>query len=291
MPTSSPTWSSHPAPLATTWQAVADLGRQLADASRLHVPTETFLDYAFGGLDDELLEGLHGAHLAACPSCSHGREIYRRERPEDPALLMSVPEFSRFEPRIEQYQLTSDAASQLREFISGSSEPLIIVAGEANPAVYNHDLAECLRRRAMLALESHGFVPQIVCGPAMGLSEEVETPADALLPGLAEEGMIKLFVARRRQRLHFRVSGDELVYTEAYHEAGNPADRKGYWYTSAPIARLFKRRFQTILDAGAAIPATRGDFVYLSMDRIRELQAESGDFDSLTREQLISRNC
>jgi hypothetical protein len=108
----------------------------------------------------------------------------------------------------------------------------------------------------------------------MGLDEGIRTSEDTIFPRLAKEGAIRLYVTQHRQRLHFRVSGEDSVYTEEYHEAGNPGDRRGYWYEeSRPIASLFRRRFQAILAAGIARPAKRDDFVFLPMETIRKNRA------------------
>jgi hypothetical protein len=267
---------------------MARLVRDLTESGREHVPTQVMLDYAYGGLDDDLLTALYGSHLSRCPGCSRGVEIYRRQRPKDPARVHEVPEFSHVVPADATYRLTpEEAGGRLRSFILESSGPLLIVAGEANPAVYNRALGDALRERAWSARRAGDPIPQVICGPAMGLDEEIKTPSETLLPALAEEGAIQLYASRSRQPLHFRVSGQGSVYTEEYHEAGNPADRHGYRYRSRPIADLFRRRFQAILDAGLARPAGRSGFVYLSMDTIRRLQSRLPQgFDALTAEDL-----
>jgi hypothetical protein len=123
----------------------------------------------------------------------------------------------------------------------------------------------------------------------MGLDEKIRTSADTIFPSLAEEGAIRLYMTEHRQRLHFRVSGESSVYTEEYHEAGNPGDRRGYWYESRPIASLFQRRFQAILAAGIARPAKRDDFVFFPMDTIRKIEQRVGDkFNFMTGRELAA---
>jgi hypothetical protein len=246
------------------------------------------LDYAYGGLDDELLDALYGSHKQSCPTCSAGVDLYRRQRPSDPALLTEVPEFSHCIRAEQKYQLNPEQAGErLRSFIAAESGSLLIVAGEANPAVYNRELGEVLLQRSLAARRVGAPIPRVICGPVMGLDEQVRTPAETVFPALAEQGAIELFVPKHRQALHFRVSGDERVYTEKYHAAGNVGDRLGYWYQSRPIADLFRRRFEAILEAGLARPAGREDFVYLSMDDIRRIESlKNPPFDLMTAEQL-----
>jgi hypothetical protein len=269
------------------WPFAPHWARELTEAARRHVPTQIMLDYAYGGLDDELLDVLYGSHIRSCASCAAGREVYRRQRPADPAQLSEVPEFSHYEPEEQTYPLPKEAGERLRRFIAADSGSLLIVAGEANPAVYNRDLAEVLRQRSRDARRVGASVPKIICGPAMGLDEEIKTAADTIFPLLAEERAIELFVALHRQAFHFRVSGEEFVYTEQYHAAGNPGDRQGYWYRSRPIADLFRRRFESILQAGLARPARREDFVYLQMATIGCIERQHPRFDEMIAEELV----
>lgn len=272
------------------WPFASQWARELTETGRLHIPTHVMLDYAYGGLDDELLDALYGSHIRSCASCAAGVHVYRRQRPSDPALLNQVPEFSHCGLTEQTYQLKpEEAGERLRSFIAAESGSLLIVAGEANPAVYNPDLGEVLLQRSRAARRIGAPIPRVICGPAMGLDEQVRTPAETVFPALAEQGAIELFVPRHRQVLHFRVSGDECVYTEKYHEAGNTGDRRGYWYRSRPIADLFRRRFDAILNAGLARPAGREDFVYLSMDTIRCIETRKNPpFDQMTAEQLAT---
>src|SRR5689334_10154812 len=264
----------------------SNLMRELADEGQRHIPTRAMLDFAFGGLDDELMEILYGDHLGSCASCARGLELYRRQRPAEPARLMEVPELSHCEVTDQVYRLEpGEAGLRLRQFIADGSGALLIVAGEANPAVYDAELATVLRVRAEAAKRTGDPIPQVICGPAIGLDEKVLTPADTVLPALADEKLIQLYAAKRRQKLHFRISGEADVYTEEYHQAGNPSDRHGYWYKSPSIAGLFRRRFEAILKAGLAREAERRDFVFLPMDRIRQIQA-THPFDHLTAEDL-----
>lgn len=264
--------------------------RELLESGRGHIPTQVMLDYVYGIFDDELLDALFGGHLGSCPRCSKGVEVYRRQRPVEPARLTDVPEFSHWRPVDHTYQLTpEEAGKRLQTFISEGTGPLLIVAGEANPAVYSPELADVLRERADIATRAGDPLPQVICGPAIGLDEKIQSPDQAVLPTLAEEGVISLCIAQHRQRLHFRVSGEDSVYTEEYHEAGNPGDRHGYWYKSRPIAGLFKRRFQALLTSGLAQQARRTGFVYLTMDRIRQIQSLEGErFDRMTAEELAA---
>jgi hypothetical protein len=263
------------------------LGRRAATAGPNHVPTGAMFDFAYGGLDEELLFALYGDHIRSCDKCAQAVEVYARKRPSDPARLFEVPEFSRSCPETRTYALPREAGARLKEFIAQGSGSLLIVAGEANPAVYTPDLGDALRLRTERSRRTGDPIPQVICGPAIGLDDQIRTPAETIFPDLAEEGAIRLFKTETRQRLHFRVSGETSVYTEVYHEAGNPGDRCGYWYESRPIANLFRRRFQAILAAGFAVPATRGDFEYFRMDVIRAIEQQVGDaFNSMTGKEL-----
>jgi len=275
---------------ANAYELASRLTRKLIDAGKDHVPTSTMLDYAFGGYDDELLEAFHGQHLATCESCRRGRDVYRRQRPSDPARLFEVPEFGRQAKEDETYELSpSEAGNRLQEFVAESSGELLIVAGEANPAVYDPPLAAVLKERALACRKAGGPVPQVICGPAMGLNGEIREPSETVLPALAEEGLVELYISQHRQKLHFRISGEDRVYTEEYHEAGRAGERHGYWYRSRPIADLFRRRFQALLKAGLARPAQRDEFVYLSMAKIGAIQEKAGErFDAMTAEELTS---
>lgn len=266
---------------------VSRLGRQDAGAKPSHVPTGAMFDFAYGGLDEELLFALYGDHIRSCENCSQAVEVYARKRPSDPARLFEVPEFAFCRYETITYPLPKEAGARLKSYITHSSGPLLVVAGEANPAVYTPDLGDAIRRRTELSRRTGDPIPQVICGPAMGLDDEIRTPEETIFPTLAEEGAIRLYVTQHRQRLHFRVSGESSVYTEVYHEAGNPGDRCGFWYESQPIANLFRRRFQAILAAGIARPATRDDFVYFPMSTIREIEQRVGDdFNSMTAKEL-----
>lgn len=266
------------------------LERKAALSRAGHIPTIVMLDFSYGGLDDELLSALYGDHIDSCSCCSRAVDVYRRQRPSDPARLYEVPEFSACQHVSTTYPLTpEEAGARLKNYLSTGSGALLIVAGEANPAVYTPELGEVLRQRSVVARRTGEAVPQVICGPAMGLNNEVRTPAETVFPKLAEEGAIQLYITCHRQRLHFRVSGENSVYTEEYHAAGNPGDRRGYWYESRPIANLFRRRFQAILAAELARPAKREDFVYLPMETIRQLEHKVGErFDSMTAEDLAA---
>jgi hypothetical protein len=273
---------------AQGWLSISTLANDLKRTQQIHVPTQVMLDYAYGGLDDELLKALYGNHIRSCPSCQEGVEVYGRQRPSDPARLGEVPEFSFATPVSESYCLTpKEAGKRFRDFLARDSGPLWIVAGEANPEVYDAETGATILRRARLARAAGAGIPRIICGPVMGLNEQIRRPEDTILPCLAEDGAIQLYQARHRQCFHFRVSGTDSVYAEEYHEAGNPGDRHGYWYRSRSVAALFRRRFDAILQAGLAQEAAREDFVYLPMEKIREIQrAEGACFDRMTSEQL-----
>ena len=101
----------------------------------------------------------------------------------------------------------------------------------------------------------------------MGLAGDIASPEDAILPALAAEGYIDLYVSRSRQRLHFRVTGDEFVYTEEYHRAGDGGPRNGFWYRSRPIANLFRRRFDATLCAGLVFSLLGDVFLMLPSNR------------------------
>ena len=275
---------SYPSP----WSA-SHLGSRSVEAKSGHVPTGAMFDFAYGGLDRELLLALYGNHIRACANCSQAIEVYARKRPSDPAMLFEVPEFSGCQFETTTYPLPREAGTRLKAYISEGSGPLLIVAGEANPAVYTPDLGDALRARTELSRRRGDSIPQVICGPAMGLDQEIGTPEETLFPALAEEGVIRLYGTQHRQRLHFRVSGENSVYTEVYHEAGNPGDRRGFWYESRPIANLFRRRFHAILAAGIARPATRADFVYFPMETIRKIEQRVGDrFNSMTVGELTA---
>lgn len=273
---------------AQGWLSISTLANSLKKSQQLHVPTQAMLDYAYGGLDDELLEALYGHHIQSCPSCREGVEVYRRQRPSDPARLNEVPEFSFATPVSETYGLTpKEAGRRFREFLARDSGALWIVAGEANPEVYDAETGEAIFRRSRLARAAGVGVPQIICGPAMGLNEQIRRPEDTVLPCLAQDGAIRLYQARHRQCFHFRVSGTNSVYAEEYHEAGNPGDRRGYWYESKSVAALFRRRFNAIIQAGLAREAGQEDFVFFPMEKIREIQRLEGNrFDEMTVEHL-----
>lgn len=274
--------------LENPWTALR-LGRRAATPRPDHVPTGAMFDFAYGGLDRPLLFALYGDHIRACGTCAQAVEVYERKRPSDPAKLFEVPEFSGSRPESRTYALPREAGARLKEFITQSSGPLLIVAGEANPAVYTSDLGDALRQRTERSRRTGDPIPQVICGPAIGLDDQIRTPAETIFPELAEEGAIRLFKTETRQRLHFRVSGETSVYTEVYHEAGNPGDRCGYWYESRPIANLFRRRFQAILAAKLAVPAKREEFAYLRMDDIRKIEQRVGDgFNSMTAKDLIA---
>lgn len=268
---------------------VSRLGRHAAGAKPGHVPTGAMFDFAYGGLDEELLFALYGDHIRSCDKCSQAVEVYARKRPSDPARLFEVPELSLSHYETTTYPLPKEAGARLKAYITEGSGPLLVVAGEANPAVYTSDLGDAIRRRTELSRRKGGPVPQVICGPAMGLDGGIRTSDDAIFPRLAEEGAIRLYVTEHRQRLHFRVSGESSVYTEEYHEAGNPGDRRGYWYESRSIASLFRRRFQAILAAGIARPAKRDDFVFFPMDTIRKIEQRVGDkFNTMTGRELAA---
>ncbi|HEY3566882.1 MAG TPA: hypothetical protein VGP73_03025 [Thermoanaerobaculia bacterium] len=268
---------------------VSRLGRHAAGAKPGHVPTGAMFDFAYGGLDEELLFALYGDHIRSCDKCSQAVEVYARKRPSDPARLFEVPELSLCHYETMTYPLPQQAGARLKEFISERSGPLFIVAGEANPAVYTPDLGDVIRQRTEVSRRKGDPIPQVICGPAMGLDGGIRTSEDTIFPRLAEEGAIRLYVTQHRQRLHFRVSGEDSVYTEVYHEAGNPGDRCGFWYKSRPIASLFQRRFQAILAAGVARPAKRDDFVFFPMDTIRKIEQRVGDkFNSMTAGELAA---
>lgn len=272
-----------------SWQLAAQLARRLSQSAARHIPAEEMLDYAYGGLDDEHLRALYGQHLDACALCQDAQDLYRAQRPVDPARITEVPEFRTQQVDTETYELTRESAgSRLREFVERGEGPLVIVAGEANPAVYDDRLAEALRKRAASARRAGYGVPRIICGPAIGLNLDISSPEKAVLPRLAESGDVHLFISTHRQSLHFRVSGDDAVYTEEYHRAGDGGTRRGFWYQSRPIANLFYRRFEATLRAGLASPATADAFIYLPMDRIRAIEEVAGDFDSMTAEELAA---
>lgn len=271
------------------WLRAVQLAGMLSHSAADHVPVEEMLDYAYGGLDDELLNALYGPHLKTCGRCSDARDLYRGQRPLDPARMAEVPEFSSQNVETEQYPLDPlEAGRKLVDFVADGEGTLVIVAGEANPAVYGPELAAALRKRAKMARKAGDRVPRIICGPAMGLDDEhIPRPEDAVLPPLAESGDIELFISSHRQRLHFRVSG-EAVYTEEYHRAGDGGTRRGFWYRSRPIANLFYRRFEAILRAGLAVPATAESFVYLHMDRVRAIEKAVPNFDLMLAPELAA---
>jgi hypothetical protein len=269
------------------WTALR-LGRRAA-ARPDHVPTGAMFDFAYGGLDRPLLFALYGDHIRSCDLCAQAVEVYERKRPSDPAKLFEVPEFSGSHPVTAAYALPREAGARLKEFITEGSGPLLIVAGEANPAVYTPELGDALRQRTGRSRRTGDPIPQVICGPAIGLDDQIRTPEETIFPDLAEEGAIRLFKTETRQRLHFRVSGETSVYTEVYHAAGNAGNRRGYWYASQSIANLFRRRFQAILAAGLAVPANRGDFAYIRMDVIHEIEQRVGDdFNSMTGKELAA---
>jgi hypothetical protein len=245
-------------------------------------------DYAYGGLDEELLTALHGDHLAACTSCRRAVDVYTSYRPGDPARFSEVPEFAGALENRDEYGLSpGDAGRKLRDYIAADSGPLLVVAGEANPEVYDPELGQALRERVRRSGPEELDLPKFVCGPAMGLNDRIPTKDDAVLPNLAEEGLVELFISEHRQTFHFRVSGENHVYTEEYHRAGDMSDRKGYWYASRSLAAMLDRRFRALLEAGKVRPARRGDFVYLPMKTIRRIET-SGDtsFDGMTAKDL-----
>lgn len=272
------------------WERVSALVCEALAGRGYHVPSQAMLDFAYGGLDEELLSTLHEDHLNACATCRRAVEVYRTLRPDDPARFFEVPDFADTLQDREGYELSPAVAGRkLRDFIAGGSGRLLVVAGEANPEVYDWELGEVLCDRVRRSRREGDNVPKFICGPAMGLNHRIATAQDTVLPQLAEQGFVELFISTHRQRFHFRVSGESSVYTEGYHRAGNAADRQGYWYESRSIAAMLNRRFQALIAAGKARPARRDDFVYLPMDTIRTIELSSEiNFDLMTARDLAS---
>lgn len=254
-----------------------------------HVPMRWVLDLALGGLDRQIVESAYGHHVRECAACARGLAAAENERPRDFLNLHQLPEFSGCERREEPYPLEVTAKERLCAFIRDCTGELVIVAGEANPAVYGSEVAGCLRERAVAAMQRGRPRPQIVCGPAMGLGGDIRSASDAILPQLAEEGLVDLFAAKHRMGIHFRANLDRAsVFTEAYHGAGDPGRRLGVWYRGDGVARLFARRFRAIVASGLARPAARDGFEYLPMGEIGEIARRVGNdrFDAADRDEL-----
>ena len=284
--------SGRPAASAA-WQKVSALVTQLGREAESHVPGDDMMDYAVGALNLDYMDLKHGAHLKTCIACREALELYGRNRPKDPLDLQLVPEFANCSFKVEKYQLLAEQAKKrLIDFVDSGDDSLLMVSGEANPAVYDEELEGALRRRSERAARRGAALPRIICGPAMGLNDQIRTPDDAILPRLSEDQQIVLLTARRRQRFHYRVSDDHTVYTEAYHSAGSEKERTGLWAEGRAIARLFRRRFEAMVEVQVAKPASREDFVYGHIDAIRALRKrleESGDedaYDRMTAEDL-----
>lgn len=264
-----------------------NLLQKIHDSSPQHVPAFSMVDYALGGLDDRLMSALYGEHISACEGCRSALEIHSGTRPQDLTRLTELPEFREVESHSERYELREQAKQRLVEFIQEASGALLIVGGEANPYVYCGEIEEALIRRSEAARFLGLQVPQVICGPAIGLGGDIRTPEQAILPKLAEKGLIRLYITEKRQKIHFRVNVAQRVYTEAYHQAGDPSPRTGVWYRGSSVARLFERRFQAILDSKQAQPYRSSRVAFVQMEAIEGIQKKCGnEFDELTADQI-----
>ncbi len=271
------------------WLSAGKLLQNIEAEARDHVPMSVVMDFALAGIDRDILNARYGAHLADCEACARGIAAAEGIRPKDQCELHRLPEFAHCGRREENYKLESVAKVKLAEFIGEDTGTLVIVAGEANPHVYDKLVSDALAERAENALRRGAALPMIICGPAMGTGGEIHEPQDAVLPKLAEAGLVDLFAARHRIGVHFRANlGLARVFTEAYHGAGDPRERRGVWYSGRAIADLFHRRFLAIVDAGLATRAGREDFEYVPMEAIGKIAERHGneEFDRASRDQI-----
>lgn len=153
----------------------------------------------------------------------------------------------------------------LRSFLTfpkGSSA--LIVAGEANPEFHTEAVVNAMRKAARV----NGVVIKMICGPTILVKNEKERKSDIL--DIAKEGLIELFLSRKRQRRHFRVSTTGRLYWERPHIPGERGCRIGFNIPKNYFeAKPYLKKFEQLLSE---------DYVVESHDPYR-------DFILVTREE------
>jgi len=97
-----------------------------------------------------------------------------------------------------------------RDFIDCSAGELYGVTGEGHPMVFNDETLEALR-----AAHSRGVKMSFIGGPVQIQDDILNT---APLVQLAKEGVIDLYYSEKRQKEHFWVSKNGMVFSEDIHE-------------------------------------------------------------------------
>lgn len=214
-------------------------------------------------------------------------------------VTAQIMETYRFQSEIKIYshqQLVSEFKRLLRNLEDG--EIVRFVSGEAHSELFNACGRELRDARAQ-----KGVRYEMIAGPVLSCSGS--NACRNVVRDLAAEGILRLYLSRIRPKLHMTIIGDRLLRGELPHDPASSLDgRRGYKIDVRRVAKVRKeharwaienriREFEELKPfcervnrkGATRVPMLDIETIEAVANRAHE---EGKDFDSLTRQQILS---
>lgn len=170
-----------------------------------------------------------------------------------------------------------------------------IVAGEANIAVYsNHAKKIILAQLNKFSIKNDEYKTRMVCGPVLMIKEGFKSnrAKGTIIPELAKHENFILYFSNKRQKQHFRIGGDELIYMHDYHPVCE-SHRVTRFYTNNIDAYLKYRNLFDEIITSSDVRISKNpqkDFLFLTYKELLKfrdiLKKHELEYENLNKEQL-----
>ena len=156
-----------------------------------------------------------------------------------------------------------------------------MIAGEANPIVYDNEVYEVLKE----TYGKTGLLPEdkktlFITGPILAVEDKFanDKVSGSIVPLLQEEPNCVVYYSRRRQPIHIRIGGNKAFYIETSHE---PLAKHRYsWHIQddEEQAQRFLEMIRFLISSDeVTVSKSPADFIFLTRTELTELKKAMGE--------------
>jgi hypothetical protein len=166
---------------------------------------------------------------------------------------------------IRNFKLNDD---RITKFIDSAVEEIDILSGEACPIVFTDKTEEALRKA-----KKRGIKIKVILGPF--ILTRNNTKDQSIIPHLANEGILDLYILNKRERTHFIVDKRGRLNIEMPHEPNAEYRTAIDFERNQFEARRYRKHFKSLLMDSTAKKYIRNEnnLLFLTEEELEKLKS------------------